>query len=52
MAAKVETLRVTTRPIPRGRGLVKLLAEAIKRWGEQGQLGSSDLEMRTYTGAR
>ncbi len=52
MAAKVETLRVATPRVPRVGSFVKKLAGAIKAWGERGQLGSSGLEMRTYTGAR
>ena len=53
MAAKVETLRVARpRLLPGGRTFVRMLAGAIKRWGERGQLGSSGLEMRIYTGTR
>ena len=52
MAAKVETLRINRRSVPRQRGLLKAAARATRRWAQNGQLGSSDLEMRVYTGSR
>lgn len=52
MAVKAETIRVATPRAPRQPALVRMFADAIKRWGERGRLGSSALEMRTYTGAR
>jgi hypothetical protein len=52
MAAKVETLRISARPTPGWRAFLKAVAGAVRRWGQNGQLGSSDLEMRVYTGSR
>ena len=52
MAAKVETLRVGIRMVPKRRGFVTRIASAARLWVQRGQLGSSDLEMRVYTGAR
>jgi hypothetical protein len=51
MAAKVETLRIGTQVAPRPRSFARTLG-SVRRWFQQGQIGSSDLEMRTYTGAR
>lgn len=51
-AAKVETLRISPRITPRWRAFMKAAAEAALRWGRNGQLGSSDLEMRLHTGSR
>lgn len=51
MAAKVETLRISTHFGLRQRGYVTRIAAAAKRWAQRGQLGSSD-EMRAFTGAR
>ncbi|MGI8708226.1 MAG: hypothetical protein ACR2LG_08510 [Actinomycetota bacterium] len=52
MAAKVETLRISTFSGWRQRGFVTKIAAAAKRWAQRGQLGSSTDEMRAYTGAR
>lgn len=52
MAAKVETLRINRTTTPRRHGFWKAVAQATKRWAQDGQLGSSDLEMRLYTGSK
>ncbi len=52
MAAKVETLRISTFSGWRQRGFVTKIAAAAKQWAQRGQLGSSTDEMRAYTGAR
>ena len=52
MAVKVETLRSNFRIVPKRREFVRAAAQAARRWMQDGQLGSSDLEMRIYTGSR
>ena len=53
MAAKVETLRITTQPNTRKRTIAARFAAATRDWARKGQLGpSSTSEMRRYTGAR
>jgi hypothetical protein len=53
MAARIETLRITTRPNTSKPAVIARFATAAREWARKGQLGpTSTSEMRGYTGAR